>query len=352
MDLPIGCSIENLIATLESLRKYPEDKVSPKLQIEALLSSIHFHVTKEPKDGPSPLNIQSEPRGSYLGVCNSRTRARSHGYPESCFWYAMEDSAVIFMAIYRPPAFLRSEALALEARTILYECFEKRKRLKKATRNTYVIATDSVLFRFSRLACDRSASKLREEHGALIYNAEWAGRDYKDLIVMIVSIFKEALLPPDEQSIDPDQRKPTLVPSLTDEEIRKQKQRLLDLTVRVGVKVYMDVIKQLPTPMDPTQERNTINQIQWVVKVTLLNYVAGMDKGEHMNYHDDLSKVVWQMFDAKMKETLKNFEFKDYSGDREVLKKAIRKAAMEEIAPMLGEFFELVRNFGLASVFK
>lgn len=105
--------------TLEALGKQPENKMSQTLKIDALLSAVHFHVTKEREPVASSSNLQSGPVGSYLGVCNSSARARMHGRHESSFWYGAEDNCVNFVAMIRPGKFLRSEAIAMESGMML-----------------------------------------------------------------------------------------------------------------------------------------------------------------------------------------------------------------------------------------
>lgn len=123
------------------------------------------------------------------------------------------------------------------------------------------------------------------------------------------------------------------------------------MTVRVAVKILMDVIKKLPTPLEDNEERNIIRQIELVISKALFSYSKTLeDPKQHINA--DPFKAMLNTFDIKLTEVLKEFEFKDYRADSEVLKKAIRKETLREAMPSLNELDNQVRDRRLKRIFE
>ncbi|OQE20669.1 hypothetical protein PENFLA_c016G08551 [Penicillium flavigenum] len=329
MALSMECSGENLFKSLKALRSQPENEASQRLRVESLLSTVHFQVMKGHMLEPSPLDVQSRFGSSYMGVCGSSTRAREHGHGERSFWYGAEDKSINFLAVMRPSNVLSTKAISSEIIRLTGVIRTDQRRLKKEGRIAYALATDGDLFRFFRMS---------EE-----------GQYHEDTIVILMSIFDDALVPPGARMTSHTAREVT---TDYEEEYCRDQKRMHAMAVRVGVSVYMDVIQKLPNPLSDKAEENTLGLIRVVIRKAIERPFKVVQAGNCDNGFPGYGPVLMRNFDAGLKEVLEELDFVDYNDNQKVLKHAIRKAILVEVRPMFGEILNEVRKKKLEKFFK
>lgn len=135
-----------------------------------------------------------------------------------------------------------------------------------------------------------------------------------------------------------------------DEIVQNGKQKLHEMSVRVAVKILMDVMKKLPIPLKDNEERNTIRQIEIVITKAFVICSKKLEAAaQHTNA--DPHRAMLHVFDIKLMEVLKEVEFEDYHADPEVLKKAIRQETLREALPSIIEVDNQDRGRMLENIF-
>ncbi|OQD94959.1 hypothetical protein PENSOL_c023G01653 [Penicillium solitum] len=318
MTLPIDCSSEDLLKSLVALRSQAQNEASRRLRVEVLLSAVHYQVTKRQMIEPSSLDIQSRSGSSYMGVCASSTRARAHGHSECSFWYGVEDKSINFMAVMRPSKVMGREGIGSVMTALTGELHAKQRRLEEEGRTAYTLATDGDLFRFFRMAKEGQRYTQPAETQCR------RGNNYQDPILLLVTVFDDAFIPPGARMISP-----TTPGDTTEEEYHKDLERMRQMDLRAGVKVYVGVLQKLPIRLNDQEEIKTLRLIQLVIFTAI-----GMTHKGH-------SGVGFPSYGMAM-----------YNGNQKVLKNAIRKAALEEIGPVFEEILLEAYGKKLERLFK
>ncbi|KAJ6189464.1 hypothetical protein N7519_004372 [Penicillium mononematosum] len=326
MALSMEGSGEDLFKSLKALRSKPENEASQRRRVESLLSTVHFQVMKGHMLEPSPLDVQSRFGSSYMVLL----RAREHGHGEHSFWYGAEDKSINFLAVMRP-----SKRFEYQGNQLGDD--KAYRRLKKEDRIAYALATDGDLFRFFRMS----------EEGQTAETQCRSGKYHEDTIVILMSIFDDALVPPGARMASPAAREVT-----TEEEYRRDQKRMHAMAVRVGVRVYMDVIQKLPNPLSDRAEESTLSLIRVVILKAVERPFKVAQAGNCDNGFPGYGPVLMRNFDAGLKKVLEEVDFVDYNDNQKVLKHAIRKAILEEARPMFEEILIEVRKKKLEKFFK
>ncbi|KAJ5504191.1 hypothetical protein N7463_007065, partial [Penicillium fimorum] len=346
----------DLVKTLNTLRSYPEHEVSQRLRVDLLFSAVHFQVMKRHMLEPYSQDLQYRPRSSYMGICTSSARAHAHGQPECCFWYGMEGMGINFLVVMRPSTVLGSTKVTPEMIALTVGLHIEQRRRKQEDHIAYALATDGGVFRFCRMTKEGKSCETQCD----------SGNDYEDVMLLLMSIFDDALAPPGAKMIsptghaDPDHRRgnypSTYEPDTDkvpeDEDYYKDITRMREMAVRVGVTVYMDVLQKLPNPLSPEAEKNTLKLLVVVINKATESPFNAIGKGDYEHRVADYGRSLMTTFDAKLKKVLEEPEFEDYNDNQKVSKSAIRKAVLGEIRPVFEVLLKDVRKKRLENMFK
>ncbi|KGO64609.1 hypothetical protein PITC_093360 [Penicillium italicum] len=336
MALSINRSGADLLKSLRALRFQPQNEASQKHLVELLLSTVHFQVMKKQMLEPSSPDVQSRSGSSYMGVCASPARARAHGHPECSFWYGTEDKSINFLAVMRHSGALSRNATASEMIALTAGLHVKQRRLSKEDRIACTLATDGDVFRFFRT----------DKEGQLCETQCRCGNGYEDAILLLVVVFNHALVPPGART--------ALSAAQEDltEEYHKGQQIMLNMTVQVGVNVYMNVLQELPVRLGRVAERNTLNLIRQVIFEAIRSQFEAIQNGDFEKEFTSYGAAFMRIFDAGLQKVLEKVDFKDYNDNQKVLKHAIRKAVLKEIRPVFDGILTEVRDTKLKNFFK
>ncbi|CAG8037637.1 unnamed protein product [Penicillium nalgiovense] len=312
-----------------------------------------------------------------MGVCGSPTRAREHGHGERSFWYGAEDKSINFLAVMRPSKVLSTKTISSEMIRLTGVIRAEQRRLKKQDRIAYAVATDGDLFRFFRMS----------EEGQTAETQCRSGNYHEDTIVILMSIFDDALVPSGARMTSPTAREvttgknsfrladcgrtafarlrshrrsatqestyePDTDQGHEEEEFRRDQKRMHAMTVRVGVKVYMDVIQKLPNPLSVKVEESTLGLIRVVILKAIERPFKVMQAGNCDHGFPGYGPVLMRNFDVGLKKVLEEVDFVDYNDNQKVLKHAIRKAILEEVRPVFEEILNEVRKKKLEKFFR
>lgn len=132
-----------------------------------------------------------------------------------------------------------------------------------------------------------------------------------------------------------------------EEEYHKDLERMRQMGLRVGVKVYMGVLQKLPIRLNDQEEIKTLRLIQLVISTAI-----GMTHKAHSGVgFPSYGMAMVRNFDAELKKVLEEVYF-EYNGNQKVLKNAIRKAALEKIGPVFEEILLEAHSKKLERLFK
>ncbi|KAJ5169591.1 uncharacterized protein N7500_002374 [Penicillium coprophilum] len=345
MAIPIECSYEDLVKSLNALRSRPENEAFQRLRVELLLSAVHFQVMKRHMLEPSSQDVQSRSGSSYMGICTSSARGRAHGHPECCFWYGIEDIGIDFLAVMRPTNVLGSSPVGSEMIALTDKVgIHVEQRRRKQNHTAYALATDGGRFRFFRI----------RKEGQSFETQCGSGNDYEDIIMLLSSVYDDALAPPGPRAVPPHGHADLID---TDqfpgrEDYYKDLKRMRAMAIRAGVTVYMDVIQNLPNLLSPDAEKNTLNLLVVVINKATEGLLNAIGQGDYEHRIPDYGRSMTAIFDTQLKKLLEEADFEDYNDNQKVLKRAIRKAALQEIRPVFEEIFKEARKKKLAKMFK
>lgn len=120
------------------------------------------------------------------------------------------------------------------------------------------------------------------------------------------------------------------------------------MALRVGVKVYMDVLQKLSIRLNDQEGKKSLRLIPLVISIAIKMIHEGHSGSGILSYETALMRN----FDAELKKVLEAVDFKDYHDNQKVLKNVIRKAALEEIWPAFEEILQVARGKKLEKLFK